>query len=512
MSPARDEDPTGTQIRGSSVLFAGQLFAVVANLVAQILIVRYLSQESFGAFAYALSLVMVAEAVAAFGMRRGVARYMPLYEEAGDRARAAGTLVLAVGTVLAIGLALVLVVAGFRGAFAGTFADDSTAVTVLVVLILLAPIQAFGTLLDGVFAVYAKPRAITARKFVVTPLFRLLVVFLLLFGNYDVVFLAVAYVVTGLLGLLLYVPLLTQTLREHRLTGVLRRREYSLPAREVLRFTMPLLTNDISNAVLVSGSAIVLGSLATATDVAELRAVLPLALTMGYVLSSFGLLLIPLASRLYARSDAAELHRLYWRTAIWTGVLAFPVFLACVAIPEPITVLLFGERYADAAPVLAALATGQFISTAAGHNGAMLAVFNRVGYMAWTNLAAIVVGLTLMVALAGPHGALGVAIGSSVTLVLLNVGRQFGLDRHTSVGGLDRSVVPSYVAMAAVTAVVVTLERTVSPPDMIGALLVAAGVAVVFAVARSDLALTETFPQLAAIPVVKHLIGRSPQR
>ena len=506
MSPAPG-DATSNQIRGSSLLLGGQAFAVVANLVVQVLIVRYLTQEDFGAFAYALSVVMVVEAVAGFGMRRGVARYMPLYEESGDLPRTAGTLLLALGTVLGISLACVLIVAGLRGAIAGSFADDPAAVTVLVILILLAPIQAFGTLLDGVFAVYARPRAIAARKFVLAPLLRLAVVALLLIGDEDVTFLAVAYVVAGLLGLLLYVPLLLQTLRKHDLLAEIRQRRISMPFREVFRFTTPLLTNDVTNAVLVSGGAVVLGLLATAADVADLRAVLPLALTMGYVLSSFGLLLIPLASRMYARGDADELNTLYWRTAVWTGVLAFPIFLTCVTIPEPLTVLLFGERYEGAAPVLAALAAGQFVSTAAGHNGAMLAVFGRVRFLMYTNLAAIAVGIGLLLAVSASHGAVGAAIATSVTFVLLNVGRQVGLGRLTTVRSLDSMAAPSYLAMAAVTAVVAGVGVALSPPVLIAAPLIAAGVAVVVAVARDGLALTEAFPQLAGIPVVGGLLG-----
>jgi O-antigen/teichoic acid export membrane protein len=501
-------DPTSSQIRGSSLLLAGQAFAVVANLAVQIFIVRYLTQEDYGAFAYALSIVMVAEAVAGFGMRRGVARYMPLYEESGDRARATGTLLLAIGTVLGISLSVVLIVAGFRGAFAGSFEGDTTAVTVLVILILLAPIQAFGTLLDGVFAVYARPRAIAARKFVLTPILRLAVVGLMVLGDQGVTFLAGAYVVTGALGLVLYMPLLLGTLREHHLLENIRERTYTLPVREIFRYTTPLLSNDVTSAVLVSGSAVALGVLATPTDVAELRAVLPLALTMAYVLSSFGLLLIPLATRLYTKpEEQEELNRLYWRTAVWTGVLAFPIFLTCVALPEPLTVLLFGERYADAAPVLAALAAGQFVSTAAGHNGAMLAVFGRVKFLTATNIAAIVIGLVLLVVLAPSDGALGAAVATSATFILLNVARQAGLGRLTSVRSMDPVAIPSYAAMAAVTAVVVGLELAFSPSDAIGIALIAAGVAVVFAVARSGLALGETFPQLAGIPVIGRLVG-----
>lgn len=505
-------DPTRSQIRGSSLLLAGQAFAMVANLAVQVMIVRYLSKASYGAFAYALSIVMVGEAVAAFGMRRGVARYVPIYEEAGDPARAAGTLVLAVGAVLSLGLAVVLVVIGLRGAVMGSFDDSSSAVVVIAILIALAPIQALGTLLDGVFAVFESPRAIVARKFVITPLSRLALVALLLLADEGVVFLAVGYVATGALGLALYGPLLVRALRARDLARWLRPRRFVVPAREVLSFTVPLLSSDVTNAMLAALGAIVLGVLAAPQDVAEFRAVLPLVLTMGYVLSSFGLLLVPMAARIYARSDSDELNRLYWRTAIWTGVLAFPVLLTCVVVPGPLVVFLFGDRYEQAAPVLGVLALGQFVNVAAGHNGVLLGVFRRVRFIALTNVGAVALIVALMISLVPRYEAVGAAIATTATFVALNLVRQVGLGRSTDVRAIIPAAARSYAAMAAVAGGGTALGLALDPSLPVGLLLVALGSAAVVAVARSGLALGETFPELARIPGLRQMTGAEAPR
>ena len=506
MSADADNAST-TQIRGSALLLAGQVFALVVNLGVQILIVRNLSQESFGAFAYALSIALIGESIARFGMRRGAARYMPLYEESGDPARVAGTFFLAVSTVLGLGLVVVLLIAGLRGAIAGSFEDDSTAITVLVLLALLAPIEALGSVLDAVFAVFGRPRAVVMRRFVLTPLLRLIVVALLIAQDQGVTFLAVGYIATGLAGLVLYAPLMATVLREHDLARWLRPGRLVVPAREVLSFTVPLLSSDITGAVLTGAGGVMLGLLATPTDVADLRAVMPVALTMGYVLTSFGLLLVPLASRLYARNDAEELNNLYWRTAVWTGVLAFPIMLTCVALAEPVTVLLFGERYAAAAPVLAVLAVGQFVNTAAGNNGVMLGVFRRVRFIAFTNFAALALIVALMFALIPPFEAVGAAVATSLTIIALNVVRQVGLARQTSIHGFVPQAWAPYLAMTGGTAIAIAIQQAVSPPTAFAVVLVAVAVAVVFAVARHELALAETFPELTRIPLLGYLVG-----
>ena len=64
---------------------------------------RYLTKTSYGSFAYMLSVVAVAQTVAAFGLRHGVGRFMPIYEERGDSSKAAGTLAFAFLTVMGLG-------------------------------------------------------------------------------------------------------------------------------------------------------------------------------------------------------------------------------------------------------------------------------------------------------------------------------------------------------------------------------------------------------------------------
>src|SRR5919197_3246576 len=90
-SPARPE--TRRHLRGSALLLAGRVGALGANLITQVLIARYLSKSDFGAFAYALSLVLLAESVVTLGLDRAVPRFLPLYEERGEYDKFTGTLV-----------------------------------------------------------------------------------------------------------------------------------------------------------------------------------------------------------------------------------------------------------------------------------------------------------------------------------------------------------------------------------------------------------------------------------
>jgi O-antigen/teichoic acid export membrane protein len=505
-------DLTRAQIRGSTLLLAGQAFALVANLVVQVLLVRYLSKADFGVFAYALSLLTLGEAMASFGLRRGVGRFLPIYEEGGELDKVAGTIVFAIATVLCLGLAFVLIVISLGDVVLESFSGDEAASTVIAVLILLAPIQAIANLLDGVFAVFTRPRAIVLRKFVYTPVMRLAMVLVLTLSGAGVIPFAIGYTVIGAAGTLVYGALLVPTLRQGNVWQRMRPGRMTLPMRELLSFTVPLLTNDLAFAFINAVGGIMLGLLAGAQDVAELRAVVPVAMTMSYVLSSFGLLFVPLASRLFARSDADELNRLYWQTAAWTTVLSYPVFIVSVGLAHPLTVLLFGDRYADSAPLLAVLALGRFITAAAGPNGVLLAVYGQVRYLVATNMVAIVTSVALSVALIPPFGAMGAAIAATATLAVFNAVWQVGLARRTDVHGFHPQYAGVYVSILVATAAFFAAKVILSPP-LAGEIALAALACVgVLLVTRRHLALAETFPELARLPLARLLTGTRPVR
>jgi O-antigen/teichoic acid export membrane protein len=505
-------DPTRAQVRGSSLLLMGQVLAVGLNLATQILIVRYLSKTTYGAFAYALSIVTLGETFAAFGLRRGVSRFVPIYEERGDAARAAGTLVFALSTVLSLGFAVVLMVVGFRGSIGDAVAGGREATVLLSILILLAPVQALENLLDGAFAVFARPRMIFARRYVYTPVMRLLVVGLLVLSGSGVTFLAYGYVAAGAIGVAIYSALLARVLRERGLLELIRRRGMRFPVKEVLGFTVPLLTNDLAAALMNAAGAVLLGILAGAADVAELRAVLPVSLTLTYILGAFGTLFVPLASRLYQRGEAAELNRLYWQTAAWSAVLSFPLFALAFAFGEPLAVLLFGERYADSGDVLAVLVVGHFVTAAMGPNGVLLAVFAQVRYIVATNLVAIMLNLALAFALIPFIGALGAAIATSATLVTLNAVRQIGLGRRTPVRALEGRYLRLYAVLVLLTAALVGVNAVISPSLAVAAALVALSSLVSMLVLRRELEITQTFPELARLPGLRRLQRRRGRR
>ncbi|HEY3522905.1 MAG TPA: flippase, partial [Candidatus Limnocylindrales bacterium] len=494
------------QIRGSTLLLVGRLATMAVNFVVQVTIVRYLTRADYGAFAFALSIADLGQTVATLGLDRSISRFVAIDDEEGRTDRMFGTIFFSTFASIVVGLGVVGVVLALVAAGEVSLGDEASR-TLVAVIILLAPIQALDTMLTALLSVFASPRAIFIRRFVVAPALRLGVVVALVALGADVIFLAAGYVIAGAAGLVVYIAILARVFSGRGLWQRLRPRHLEIPGRELLAFTIPLLTTDLVYIVLSTSDAILLGIFHGAEDVAAFRVVIPAAGLNQLVFSAFTLLFVPAASRLYARRDVAGIRDLYWQTATWMTVASFPLFALTFSLAEPLTVALYEPRYASSAPFLAMLSLGYYLNTALGFNGLTLRVFGDLRYIVVVNVAAAVLNLVINLALIPPFGPAGAAVGTMTTLIVHNILKQLGLRRGTDIPVLEPAAIRIYVVVAAATLVLLAFELLVHAGLLVELVLAGVVSAAVLLLNRHALLIADTFPEIARLPLVRRLFG-----
>jgi O-antigen/teichoic acid export membrane protein len=492
------------QIRGSSLLLSGQFLSKAINFVVQVLIVRYLTKEDYGAFAYALSIVAIGESIATFGLDRAITRFVPIYHEQHDYNKLFGTILMVVGSMLAVGLAMVLLLFNFQG-LAQTWLDDQLALQLLLILVFLSPVQAIDALLIGLFAVFTGARSIFFRKHILAPGLKLLVVLLLIFGQSNIFFLAIGYVASGAVGIAICVVLLWRSLRADGLLAKFNLRTIVVPWREILIFTVPLLTSDLVYVVMNAMDAVLLQYYGNTVDVAALRAVQPTARLNQIVLISFGVLFTPVAARLFARNDREGINDLYWQNAVWIAVASFPIFVLTFSLAQPITVLLYGVRYEQSALILALLSFSYYFNAALGQNGLTLKVFGIVRYLVVINIVVVFINLGINLLLIPRYGALGAAIGTTSTLVLHNVLKQIGL-RNTGINLFEWRYFRVYLIITLSAIGVFLLQWATAAPPYVSVLVALLASVLVVRLNRQLLNVEQTFPELLRLPLMKYIL------
>lgn len=508
--PQDDPDGAGNQrtyLRGSSLLVGGRLISVLLNFSVQVITVRYLAKNDYGAFAYALAVVSMLSSSIHLGMDKALPRLIPIYVERDDYRRAFGSIWLATATIWGLGLSLLFMLIGFHNAISGSLVTDPQALSLLLILIVLAPVQAYTSALEKLVAVFADARDIFVRRHIVGPGLKLAVVLLVVFTAGNVEMLAWGYLIGGGIGAGLYVTILLRQWRQDDLLGFLRPGNITAPVRELFGFSLPLLSSDVLLILRTSLVVILLEYFITTAAVAEYRAVLSVAKLNLIVYEAFYLLFVPVASRMYARNDGKGINELYWKTARWITAFTFPPFLVTCSLAEPVTVLLYGDKYAGAGILLTILAAGHFIHAAFGFNTAVLQVYGKLRLIVIADVAAALGAIGLCLVLIPLYGAMGAAVATASTLVLRN------LFHHLSlwIGGVGiRLLEPRFLrvygfALLALT-VMLLVENLAQPPLPVSLGFAAVLSVAVFGLARRDLDIAETFPELARIPVIRRLV------
>jgi O-antigen/teichoic acid export membrane protein len=483
----------------------GRVIAMATNFAVQVLIVRYLSKSDFGAFAYAMSLVSLGSSLAVFGMEKTVTRFLPIYQEKGEYPKLFGTFVLIVSTVLSLSFFLVLLVFGLRGWLADSYVKDPQSVSLLLLLIFLVPIQALNSVLVGMLAIFAKPSAIFFRRYVLGPGLKLAVVVLLIVFHSNAYFLSAGYVITGALGVALYIGILTQDLRRQNLGKHFNLKSLKFPVKEVFSFSTPLMTTNLVYMLRNQLVIILLAHFHSTVDVAAYRAVQPVADLNTTVIESFGLLFMPAMARLFARKDQQGINNLYWQNAVWITIISFPVFLMTFSLAKPLTLLLFGERYAQSSVIMALLGFGYYFNAALGFNADTLRVYGKLRYTVAIDVLAMVVSLGLNLLLIPRMGALGAAIGTCSTLVLYNILNHAGLKFATQINLFQWRYAKVYISIILGTVLLTVLQNWLSLPIYVGLFLAGLISLSVLLINRDVLNIQQTFPELLRIQFIRFL-------
>lgn len=482
------------RLRGSAWLLLGRVFAVAVGLGSQIVLIRTLSKSDYGVFALGLALAIGVRIVVTLGHNRGIARFLSINLARGRGSRVLGALVLEAGLFASLSA----VVGAVTAVIALLVLDDEqrTFYLPVLVLLLIAPLEAWEELCENLFATVGWVGAIVIRQHVIIPLLRLGVVVSVAVGTGSAMWAAVGWVATSICSLLFYLAMLVRLLRTNSVLAQARTLPREYPAREIFGYSLPLLSGELVYLVNGTLNVLLLGSMRGAASVGGLRAVMPLADTNLLVRRQFLRLFVPLAAVLHDRGQRASLGEAYWRTAGWVAVLTFPFVAMTVVFAEVVVRTLFGSAYDSSAVFLRVFAGAYYLNAAWGFNAELLVAVSRLRFLTAVNLASAAIGLGGALLLVPVMGTLGAALATAASLVSQNLLNQWGVRPSLGHALPPRRFWRVYGAIMIGLVVLAVLQVLLSPP-LWGAALLTGSVSIALVVATSPaLRPLETFPEL----------------
>lgn len=501
---AAGEGPMREQFRGTGVLLLGRVLSIVLNLLTHVVLVRHLARAEYGSFGYALALTGLAANVAMLGLARSMSRFGPLYGERRDAPLLSGAIVVALGTIGAVGVVLLTLGFALDGRWQPLLTDDPLSARLLLTLLALTPLTALDAVLEVLTGAFAGARAILFRRHMLTPGLRFLVVLVGTLLDWGPVALAWAYMAVAVVGVTAYGRILVRALRERHYPAP---RLAALPFGPVLGYGASMMLLDLAGVAILHLPAVVLEAVRGSDDVAHLRAVIPLATLSLVVLQSLKLLYLPHATRSHVRGGAEALSAAHWAATRWVALLGFPIFAACAFLSPELVGILFGAEYVEAAPLATIMAAGYYVHSIVGFNTLTLQAAGLGKELRLTAVAGVTAAAVGNALLVPSFGAVGAACATSLTLLAHDLTNLFVARR----AGILSSPGPGYsrpfLVIGTASALLVVLVWGVDVPPAVRVPLVVAVALVTWWANRRELDLLQSFPELGRIPGVRRLLG-----
>src|SRR5260370_710759 len=314
-----------------------------------------------------------------------MSRFVPIYHAKREPSKVFGSIVVVFAESLLIGGLLIATFAVASGPILVLLRKGREPAGLLLILMFMVPLETVNLLIMNLFACFARAREIFWGRYIIPPALRVIVITLVVFRHLELRSLAYGYLFVEFITVVVFGVLIVRELRRQQLLQKLSC--VILPIREIFSFSVPLMASSVIGMIGGSIPVLLLGYFHPMSTVAYYRVVLPAAGLCSMIPGNFMPLYMPSASRLFAKGDTNGINHLFWETSLWMSVLAFPIFLATACFARPLTVFLYGARYAPSAPLLAILSLGYFINVIFAFNGVTLKVLGKIRLMVILNIA-----------------------------------------------------------------------------------------------------------------------------
>lgn len=406
---ARSDSALHSLLSSAVLVAVGGMIGSFSKLVERVIVGRMLRPAAYGEVSIGIIVLSLGTTVAMLGYTQATARYMSRYDDAEHHRGIWASGLLVPGT-------LALVVAGVlfvqTPLLSSVLFDGAGSVRLLQLFVLAIPLTVAFRLAVNSIRGFENTRYKILTKDLLFPFVRIGAVVLLLWLGYGVLAVGYAYLLATFVAVVLAHLLLNRLVT---LVGPVRTH-----VREMTRFGAPLVIATMLSMLLIRTDTLMVGYFSGSYAAGQYSAAYPLANGMLIVLSAFGFLYLPLASRLDADGEREEIDRIYKTTTKWIFVVTFPAFLTFVAFPEDVLRIVFGPAYVEASLTLVILSIGFFANAFGGRNRETLSALGYTKYLLVANGTAYGLNLLLNIALIPRLGYEGAAVASAASLITLN--------------------------------------------------------------------------------------------
>jgi O-antigen/teichoic acid export membrane protein len=400
--------------KGAGITLVGKIIGNGVSFLYIVIVARFLGSETLGLFMIGLAISNFAGIIGLLGLDRGVIRYVAMYHGRRDAQRVKGAIVKGIEFSFITSIIAGAILFLFAGPLAINLFNKLELEKILMVLSLSIPFFSFMWIalsstegfLTMKYTVYGRNLFLP-----VTNLSAALLLFALGIKLYGIV---AAYVISTILTSILSLYYLIKVFPD------IVKTEAIYESKELLRFSIPLLSMVFFNFIVMWTDTLMLGYFSSSQEVGIYNGAMKIALLISVILMSFNSIFAPMLSGLYSKKEMGKIENLFKNVTKWIYTISLPVFLLILLLSEEILSILGSEFISGRHPLII-LALAQLINAGVGSTGVILIMSGKQNLMMVNTVCASLVNIILNYLLIPPYGMTGAAIATGITMVGVNI-------------------------------------------------------------------------------------------
>ena len=418
MNNSFSEEDVKKVAKGTAITLAGSSLGKGLFFLGQLMIARLLGVEAFGYYAIGLAVVNICGIIARLGLNTGGMRFVSIYKDS-NLPKLKGVLLSATWISFINGAFISLILYFFSEWISLNIFHKPELTEALMFFAFSVPfvasLQTVAYLLQG----FHTMKYTTYCREIIQPSSNLILFILFFYTGSGVLGAIYAFILSHLMAFAAgyyYLKKLFPSL----IKGDIRP-EYDL--KDLISYSIPLLLMGFLHYWLFWTDTLMLGFLGTAKDVGIYRAASQVPFIMTLFLVAANSIYAPLAADLYQKGDMFRLSNIFKTTTRWVTYMTAPIFLFLVFSSKEI-MMLFGKEYVETGyPVLIILSFGQLMNCMTGGVGYTLTMTGKQKVELINSLGLVILNISLNIWLIPKYGAVGAAIASSTSFILINMAR-----------------------------------------------------------------------------------------
>ncbi|UCH72408.1 MAG: flippase [Thermoplasmatales archaeon] len=405
--------------KGTGIVFIGSIFLLLFSFAEGVLIVRNWTQAEFGVISLGFAILAICTSISTLGMQQGVVRSIAYVRGKKDNKKISqiiyGSIVLS--TIISIILAAIIFL--LSDIIADVIFHEPSLGAPLKIFSIIIPFFAVIRILVSIFRGFDQVKPAVYFEYILIGLLFTISLIIIIFLDLPFIYIAYVYASTIIVTCVLFSIYAIKKLPSRIISD--KKSIDKHVTKELVLFSLPLLTSILVTAVINKSDILLLGSLKTSADVGLYADARPLSGLISFFLNALMFMYMPVISGLYASGLIKEIKANYSIVTKWLSVFTLPLFLILFLFPEVILGFIYGDAYIFASNALRILCLGVIFHNFVGPCGATLVAMGKPRFIMYASIFAALSNVGLSVVLIPYFGVVGAATAFAGSLIASNI-------------------------------------------------------------------------------------------